>query len=192
MQKIGFIGNCQTVSLCYFLQLLLKDNIHYSIKWCLYGDEFKIHLGPWSNKCNNKLIKYTESIHYIQQCDIIIYQKIRKEKSPYLNEGNIFKNIKPTCKLIKIPYIYFDYSNYDTSLAELCKREKEKQVTIYASKIIDANKDKILMIAITHPNTFLFLEVLQEICRLISVDFFNDSQYKSLIQNNNIMELPST
>ena len=49
MYNIALIGNCQMVSLSYFLEELLKNNQNYTVKWCLYGNEFKGHLGSWSD-----------------------------------------------------------------------------------------------------------------------------------------------
>ena len=54
MFRVAFIGNCQTVSLCFFLQQLLAINKNYLVKWCLYGDDFKAHVSKWSDKCKNK------------------------------------------------------------------------------------------------------------------------------------------
>jgi hypothetical protein len=55
--NITFIGNCQTVSLCFYFQQLLNQN--NNISWCLYGQECKVHLGKWTDKCKNKIIDYT-------------------------------------------------------------------------------------------------------------------------------------
>lgn len=75
--NIIFIGNCQMVSLCYFFQLLLRNN---NIFWLLYGEEFKQHLGSWSNKCKNKILDYNLSIELIKNSDFIIYQDINPNK----------------------------------------------------------------------------------------------------------------
>lgn len=77
--KIAFIGNCQMIALCSFLQLLLKNTC--DVKWCLYGDEFKQYIEDWSNK-QDKIIDYDKSIQYVKSCDVIIYQQIVESKSP--------------------------------------------------------------------------------------------------------------
>lgn len=73
---ITFIGNCQTVTLCYFFQLLLSDNNNYKIYWISYSDQFIKHLNEWSNKCENKITDYNGSIQIIKNSDVIIYQNI--------------------------------------------------------------------------------------------------------------------
>jgi hypothetical protein len=80
VMNITFIGNCQTISLCfYFQQLLNKDE--NNICWVLYGEEFKSNLNNWSDKCKNKIIDYHASIEKIKDSDIIIYQNINEQKS---------------------------------------------------------------------------------------------------------------
>ena len=57
MKIISLIGNCQTVTLCFYLQQMLDPN-RFQINWLKYGNEFDRHLGPWSQKCENKILKY--------------------------------------------------------------------------------------------------------------------------------------
>ena len=45
------------------------------------------------------------------------------------------------------------------------------------------------MLSISHPTTFLFLEVLKELCNNIGIEFFKPNEYETLVKNNNIMEL---
>ena len=55
MINITFIGNCQMVSLCFYMQQLFKNDKNYNIAWVLYSNYFIKHLGNWSIKCNNKI-----------------------------------------------------------------------------------------------------------------------------------------
>ena len=66
---ITFIGNCQTVSLCYFFQQLLNHN--NNIYYLSYSERFNRVLGKWSYKVKNKITDYTNSIEIIKKSDII-------------------------------------------------------------------------------------------------------------------------
>ena len=73
--NITFIGNCQTLSLCFFFQKLL-ENKNYTIFWVSYDKEFNKHLDEWADKCKNKITDYDDAINRIKESDIIIYQEI--------------------------------------------------------------------------------------------------------------------
>lgn len=203
MRNIGFIGNCQMIGLCFYLQQLLGNK--YNIRWCLYSEEFNPYiykrriidnqgrqreLMHWSDKCKNKILQYDVSINFIKSCDVIIYQKINIQTSKYFNEENILKIKKPDAKLIKIPSIFINYKEYDKSLLELQRRENINNVDIFVSQIIDKNKSKNIMLSINHPTTFLFLEVLKEICIILKINFFTNDKYLYYMKNKNFMELP--
>jgi hypothetical protein len=190
MIYIAFIGNCQTISLCYFLQQLHLHNLDYIIKWCLYGDEFIPHLNSWSDKCKNKIINYDEAYSYVKICDIIIYQPISELKSPLFHHTNIVNIKKVNCLLVKIPSVlYFDYSNYNESLYKLRENESKYSYDVTASDIIESTPT-IKMIYLHHPTTTYFLKLLKKICDFTSMDFFSTEDYTRLIQQNNIMQLP--
>jgi hypothetical protein len=186
--NITFIGNCQTVSLCfYFQQLLINNN---KICWVLYGEEFKQHLGNWSVKCKNKIIDYDNSIKTIKDSDIIIYQNIDVNKSLFCNTNKLRELTKKSCKLIKIPSIYLVYNDFDNSIKELINRENENNVDIKISNILLNFKDTNLMLTCRHPKTFLFLEVMKKLCIYLNYNFFREEQYKNFLKNENYMELP--
>jgi hypothetical protein len=185
--NITFIGNCQTVALCFFFQQLLpKDN---NICWVLYGEEFKMHMGIWSVKCNNKIIDYDTSIQTIKDSDVIIYQNIDVNKSVFSNTNTLLELTKNTCKLIKIPSIYLIYRDFDNSIKELIKRENENDVDIKVSEIFYKFKHTTLMLNPRHPKTFLFLEVVKVLCTLLDYDFFTEEQYNDFLKNENYMRL---
>ena len=203
MRNIGFIGNCQMIGLCFYLQELLGNK--YNIRWCLYTEKFKpslykrriidnlgrkIELKHWADKCRNKIIRYDDSMNFVKSCDVIIYQKISIQTSKFFNEENILKIKKPDAKLIKLPSIFINYKNYDRSLLELQKRENQNNVDIFVSQIIDKNKPTNIMLSINHPTTFLFLEILKEICIILKINFFTNDQYLFFMKNMNFMELP--
>lgn len=187
--KITFIGNCQTVALCYYFQLLMPEN-ESEIVWLLFGPEFRGVLSTWSNKCKNKILDYEQSIERIKISDVIIYQEVVPEKSLFCNEVKLNELKQESCKLIKIPSIYLDYKRYDISIKDLQTKEIEKKVDIFVSSIFEKHKDKNLMLTIWHPNTLLFMELIKELCSLIGIEFFSEEQEKEFLKNENYMGLP--
>jgi len=186
--NITFIGNCQMLSLCYyFQQLLSKDN---NICWVSYGKDFNHHLGKWSVKCKNKIIDYDNSIQTIKDSDIIIYQNIDVNKSLFSNTNTLRKLTNNSCKLIKIPSIYFIYNDFSNSIKELINRENKNNVDIKVSNILYNFKNTNLMLTCVHPKTFLFLELIKILCNLLNYNFFTDEQYNNFLKNENYMELP--
>ncbi len=188
-QIISFIGNCQTVALCYYLQELLKGK-DYSIRWLLYDEDFRRYLWEWSDKCENKILDPVEIEKSIRESDIIIYQDIVLTKSSFSNESKLNDWKKPTCRLLKIPSMFLDYNDFNNSILEAIKREDEKKVDIRASPIIMAHRDRKLFLIVNHPTTFLFLEVLREICAALDFTFFEEDKYNHFISNDNYMGLP--
>jgi hypothetical protein len=83
-----------------------------------------------------------------------------------------------------------DYSKYDLSIKELQTREVEKKVDIPVSNIFEKHREKTLMLTIWHPNTFLFLELMKDICLFLEIDFFSEEQTNEFLKKNNYMELP--
>jgi len=183
---IAFIGNCQTASLTFYFQQLLDCNI----QWLLYGEEFRGHLTAWSDKVKNKVLDYNISLDIIKNSDFIIYQEICKEKSEFSNSETLNSIKKDACILIKIPSIYLDYSDYDNSIEELKKREIQNSVDITVSDIFENNRDKILLRGLWHPTTFLFLEIIDKICKLMNIDTFSSNTKETFLQDDNYMALP--
>ena len=184
--NITFIGNCQAVSLCFYFQQLVE----YNISWVLYGDEFRQHIGNWSNKVNNKIFNYDEAIETVKKSDIIIYQEIKRDKSLFSNTETLQAIKKESCRLIKFPSIYLNYKCYDDSIKELKIREIENSVDISVSDIFEKFREKNLMITVNHPNTFLFIEVVNEICRILHIDTFSKLKRDIFLADNNYMKLP--
>jgi len=184
--NITFIGNCQTASLCFYFQQLLNCNIN----WVLYGDEFLPNLGRWIDKVKNKSLDYDVSIDVIKNSDIIVYQEINKEKSAFSNTETLQIIKKISCKLITIPSIYLDYSDYENSIKELQKREIVNKVDILVSDIFEKYREQQLMLTIWHPSTFLFLEIVNEICNILNIETFSKTTREMFLQDDNYMQLP--
>jgi hypothetical protein len=186
--NITFIGNCQTASLCFYFQQLLKQN--NNIHWILYGEEFRQHLGEWSEKIKNKVLDYDTSIQIIKESDYIIYQNIDKSKSLFCNTTTLRDMTKSSCKLIQMSSIKLEYNDFDNSIKNLIDRENKNNVDIRISDILYNFRNKNLMLSINHPNTFLFMEIIKLLCNLLNYDFFTEEQYNNFLKNDNYMELP--
>lgn len=183
--KIVFVGNCQTASLCFYFQQLLGDQ---SSVWLLYDNDFLQFYGPWLDKVNKRLD--VESIFQeLKQCDVVVYQEITKEKSLFCNTPSLKSLTKESCQLVKIPSICFEYDTYDVSLQELIKREDEKEVNVRVSDMFERYKDRCLMLTLWHPNTFLFLEVVNALCKLLNIATFSEEKRNMFLEDENYMNL---
>ena len=197
MIHIGFVGNCQLLSLCFFTQFLLKENQEYTVRYISYDNTFNIHIDKWSDKCNNKILDYSEGIEYLMKCDYIIYNKIKKDTSIFFNTECIESYAKQNCKLISITSIYIQIEKYYQDISELLYRDITLNNTIKISTIIyEYMKDKELvnikdlLITKNHPTTFLFLIIINKLCEIIEISSYSKEVFDLLIKNNNIMELP--
>lgn len=187
--NITFIGNCQTITLCFYFQQLL-DQKKFNVSWLLYGDEFKQHLGKWSNKCNNKILDYNDCIDHIKHSDCIIYQEIVLSKSKFCNYKMLQELKKQNCKLIIIPSIHIDYNQYETSLENLKIRENRNKCDIIISDMFETIKNKPLMLTCVHPTTFLFFEIIKKIFIKLGIKFIYDEKINQFLTNDNYMQLP--
>ncbi len=142
------------MSLCFYFQQLLNNDENY-ICWVLYGEEFKQHLGNWSNKCKNKIIDYDSSIQAIKNSDLIIYQNIDENKSVFSNTNKL-RELTNGCKLIQIPSIYLVYNDFNNSLKELINRENLNNVDIKISTILHKFQNINLMLTCNILKHFYF------------------------------------
>jgi hypothetical protein len=46
------------------------------------------------------------------------------------------------------------------------------------------------MLTINHPNTFLFLEIVDYICNILNIETFSKIKRDVFLQDNNYMKLP--
>ena len=82
-------------------------------------------------------------------------------------------------------------SGIDISIKELRRRELENKVDLIISDILEKYRDTNHMLTIHHPNTFLFLEIVNEICKIINIDTFSENKRNIFLQNPNYMNLPT-
>ena len=186
---IGFIGNCQTVSLNFFLENCLSKE--YITKWCRYNDKISFFQ---TFKSTHKLGILKYGVAYLKNCEVIIYQHIKASTSPLFNTEAIKKYKKPNTILISMPSIFFYYNDYDASLLKLQEQEKNllnigDDHVITVSDIINDNKDKNLLLTHNHPNTFFFLEILKKICLILNIPYLSKDKYDYFMKDNNFMKL---
>lgn len=196
--QIAFIGTCQTVSLCYFLQQCLINNEDYNIQWVCYDKSFLQHLTEWSDKCTNKILDEDEGIQYVKKCDYIIYHPIQASKSKFFYTENLLILKNPECRMISLQRIHIDYYNdaenyhlYLESVQETKRREQLNNVDILVSYIFENNKlDIPLLLTPNHPTTYVFLEMLLQICLGIGIPYVTNDQFMHFMTDMNYMELP--
>jgi len=186
--NITFIGNCQTLSLCFYFQKMLDDN--YYVSWIAsYKNAYEWGSNLLKDRVKNKIFDYDEAINIIKKSDIIIWQNIIEGKSKICN--SIFlSSINNKCRLIQLPSIYLIYDNFDNSIKELITRENKNKVDIKVSDIFLKFRDKNLMLTKNHPNTFLFMEVIKKLCQTLNFNFFSDNDYNNFLKDNNFVKLP--
>jgi len=182
--KITFIGNCQLVALCYYAQQLTDD-----ARWVCYGNEFLPFLDSWSDKCVDKILHHEGAIARVRESDVIVYQEVVGTKSTFCNEWTLQELKAPGCMLLKVPSIQWDYNDVDI-VKGLRDREIANNVNITASDMFERFRDTKLMMDICHPTTFMFLEIVREICTRTGLKFFTDEQVARFLENENHMGLP--
>ena len=173
------------------MQLLCAENQEVDARWCCYGDEFKEHIGEWSDKCLNKIIDYSEGVEYVKSCDIIVCNIIISEKSPFFNINNLRLISKESCRIISIPPMYYIKENHDSCINEL--KNRESIITgeyIPISTIYETHVQQQLSLTCLHPTSFLFMEVFKVLCDKLCIPFFNDSIYQEIISDINYTGLP--
>jgi hypothetical protein len=69
-------------------------------------------------------------------------------------------------------------------------REIANRVDITASDMFERFRDTKLMMDICHPTTFMFVEIVREICTRTGLTFFTDEQVARFLENENHMGLP--
>jgi hypothetical protein len=117
-----------------------------------------------------------------------VFQEICKEKSTFCNAETLRRLKKPSCALIQLPSIHIDFSN-PQSMAELERREEMNKVDVRVTPMLKRH-GQTSMRTINHPTTFLFFEIMDEICDLANMPRFTDDEKRPFLQNDNYMGLP--
>jgi hypothetical protein len=189
MKQIVGIGNCQVLSLLYYIKSLLHLNDEYTFTYCLtkqIRDSYDAITSYMYNNSIYQTINFVDDdkkiIETVKNADILIYQRID------IIWGSIEFNNNADSIKIHIPSIYFDafFNNaidFATSVTELTSRENKNNVDIIISDFIVNNHEKVrLFFSKNHPTTIIFLHLLYKICEKIHVNCEID--YKNLLKNS--------
>lgn len=183
--NIALYGNCQTRALFFYIKKLQSKA---QIKW-LCSDRFfdhSKHEWAWGQHFHGQLVEsiyeVQKSINFIQQSDLIIYQNIKPETSPQLNQEIIKKNAKTTAKLINIGSYYYDQT-LGNPLDGMIYREKLNPPTISAVQLIKNNSRISSLHEANHPNSDYFIDLCDSICSIMNWQKFTLNQRSELILN---------
>jgi len=187
--KISLVGNCQTQCYSYFLKMLMPEE---DIYWCAYRDPL-----PWNWMRDDYGVYHIgvdDGVKHIEESDVVIYQPIASDQtSEFYHMGLMENYISDSAKSITVPIVVFDVEkDYDSQIRRLRRKENFKSMEIKAVPYFQKYKDRTedLMLNYNHPTTFLFLEILREVCLKMDFPFFEDERYNELILERNFMELP--
>lgn len=174
IKRFAFIGNCQMIGLCKYTRSL---SIRYKAYWLcmpLY------HNLKWTT--SEKIFGHEQISHHVfdqskikeilQTCDVVVYQP-HFESLSMINDNCSLEYQK----IIDITPIIVDNKKF------MINKEEKYNTTIRASKIIEKYKDKVLHIGRSnHPTTFIYMEILKEICSLLGIDFFSQESYNEIMK----------
>lgn len=207
--SVVLVGNCQAEALGWYLRRLpnpkkLAQQGKFVCNWIvaerfkkhlkrIYKEDFKkypfLHADALSrhrlliegygdtqyNIFNEKI-----SIGKIKNADLIIFQKIANTTSDLFNYDNIKRLAKDEAELISISSFF--YSKEDEShLNGMMEREETLRVRLRASDLIYNNKKIDCHIRPEHPNVHYFLDLIENICKIMNWEFFGEGQVKQFL-----------
>jgi hypothetical protein len=182
--KIATLGSCQAMSLNWYIHQLLPDS---ECKWVspeifqFWGNkpQYTSTKSMWQSQANHNIFNTDEGIDYIKSSDYIIYQKIKPSTSTSFNYEKIASYAKPSARLVSLTYIHYNKKASDP-LQGMVEREELLSPDIRISKLISEHPDREnfkFNAKGTHCNSFVFLEILREICEKLEWNFFDYEQY---------------
>jgi hypothetical protein len=181
MKKIAFVGNCQLLTLSFYLQHLLRNNKDYCVRWVCYSDNFIPHLtGTWDACSKNKITNANEGVEFVKDCDYIFYNPIKDETSTFFSTNKLKDIKKESAELYEIISMCLDYNDLDNSINHLKDLDKDNEIQL--SAIIEEYKHDLSKICLTfnHPTTLCFLKLTKEISRVMNIDYYNDNDLTEL------------
>ena len=182
------MGNCQSLAFCFYLQELLRGTDH-EVRWVCYGEEMRINLAKWSDKCLNKITDDDEGISYLKTCDHIIYHPIKPATSKNFSIDQIKSYARN--KLTSVQSVHFDLASFEESLVETRRREVLNQIDIPVSDLFERYGHTYkLLVTVNHPTTFLLLEILRKICTVLELPFFDNERIRMYMSNINYIGFP--
>lgn len=177
--NIGFVGNCQAIALCWYFRRLVKNNCYF-VNSVFIGERYPRNEDIFLDQTRYNIYDQDEGIKYLKSCKVIVYQKIKPTTHEVFNYKKIEEYASSDAKLISFPTIW--YNDQDKDISSMQDREVKLNISLKVSEIISRNLNRKLMITENctkpdHPNSYLFLEIVREICNIINVNFFNKEDY---------------
>jgi len=168
------MGNCQTVALCDYIS---RTPARPDCKWLCVKQKWK----EWSDNTNifglhqvgRNIYDSKKFVDIMIQSDYIVYQ-------PHWDTKQLIKKISDKNEhllFITLTPIFVNKTDF------MKRKEKKYNCKISCCNIIKNNKHKTLFLKNdNHPTTFLYLEIIKQICNIISIPFFTDSEYIDLLK----------
>jgi len=183
--NISLYGNCQTRALFFYIKKLQPNA---NIKWICPDLAFDKKLHGWAHtqkfegKFVESLYNVHQSIDFIKECDLVIYQNINTVRSPQINQNIIKKHAKQNANLISIASYYYD-SSLQNPLDGMISRESKLKLSISSVELIIKNSkihnvDQVYQ----HPNVHYFLDLCDSICSIMNWEKFMENDKKELLE----------
>ena len=172
-KRFALIGNCQTIALCKYIRELPDG--HRAFWIC--PDDYINHTWIKDDRIfGSEQVKFhifddPKKREIIQTSDVLIYQP------NFTSLQLISANSSDNQFKIGISPILLNNKKF------MIEKEEKYNTKIKISEIIKKHKDKVLYIQQeNHPSTFLYLEILKEICSILGVRFFNQQSYDEIMK----------
>lgn len=172
-KRFALIGNCQTAAICKYIRELPDDHMAFWICPDSYINQtwIKDERIFGSEQVKFHIFEDSKKREIIQTSDVLIYQP-NFTSLQLISENSSHNQFK-----IGIPPILVNSKEF------MIEKEEKYSTKIKVSEIIKKHKDKVLYIRQeNHPSTFLYLEILKEICSILGVRFFNQQSYDEIIK----------
>ena len=166
--NIATLGNCQTKVLQVFLRKFLSN---FTFRWVCVDTFSKPNEHAWAkqeifyDESIECIFDANESINFLRNADVIIYQKLKDDTSPLFHELKIQEYAKPSCTLISKQSFHYNPESDDPMLG-LRHRHKIDPVTIPVEQLMINNPLVTNEDLPEHPNTYYYIELVKEICKI--------------------------
>lgn len=171
MEKLYFMGNCQTLTYAWYLKRLLPD---LDVKW-LQSERFLN-----ANWTSNPTWSDVERVFNLEEVDSILNEGCFLITNHDNENKSHFEDKYPNTTIKTITCIY---ENIDG----MKERELDWDIDIKLSTIFEDTKAN--MLTVNHPDTYTFLLVIKQICSYIDVPFFNADDYNKYLKKGFPFEL---
>lgn len=171
--KCTLIGNCQTLALTKYIELLEQD---IDAMW-VYLEAFQhwnLHKA-FANQVIQTCRKDEDSIQRLRESDVIIYQPIKAKTSSTFHPDKL-KEYAPHAKFISISSLVYDKNDMD-KWERMRTRAYKHNIDIPGHIIMEKYGDRIKMQQKDHPSALYFLVVMEEICKMTGWSYYTDEQY---------------